>query len=456
MRTNNEDAFIAESIRDGRYVLACVIDGVGGYEGGEVAAQIARDTILEKLQAETNDLSNLMRTALILANEKIYEERSRNAVTASMACVLTLVVADTDNNQFWYAHVGDTRLYLLRDRSLVKVTKDHSFVGFLEDNQRISEQEAMQHPKRNEVNKALGFDPNIGLTADYIETGVSPFLPGDLLMLCSDGLSDLLDNQQMLSILTTARGLQQKTNALIDAANAAGGKDNITVVLVENNKQPLKQKAMRPAVVKKNPRQDLKDKTAQPVAETPEPKKTKGPLIFLCLLCLLLAGAAAFFWSQWQSAKEKNSTAINTLPSQAPPDARELALAASLNSGPVLILTDTLAGTTVLSRSLNIDRDTLQLLGMGAVLEADSLFNEAAFLISPQSRFVLLQDIVLKNFDIGILHRSGALHLKNVRFLNCRVPVRYDPALRDSVYVSGQLGDSLWIATDSLPKQEMP
>ena len=72
-----------------------------------------------------------------------------------MACVLTLAMIDIDNNQFYYAHVGDTRMYLLRDQSLVKVTKDHSFVGFLEDSGRLSEKEAMSHPKRNEINKAL-------------------------------------------------------------------------------------------------------------------------------------------------------------------------------------------------------------------------------------------------------------------------------------------------------------
>ncbi len=93
-----------------------------------------------------------------------------------MACVLTCVVAHIKNNKFYYAHVGDTRLYLLRDHSLVKISKDHSVVGFLEESGRLSEEDAMRHPRRNEINKALGFEEDID--ADLIETGESPFLTG--------------------------------------------------------------------------------------------------------------------------------------------------------------------------------------------------------------------------------------------------------------------------------------
>ena len=104
-----------------------------------------------------------------------------------MACVLTLAVVDIEKNKFYYAHVGDTRLYLFRDNTLVKVSKDHSFVGFLEESGRLTEEAAMQHPKRNEINKALGLGVKFSASDDYIETGESPFLPGDLLLLCSDG-----------------------------------------------------------------------------------------------------------------------------------------------------------------------------------------------------------------------------------------------------------------------------
>lgn len=179
MRDNNEDTFIAQTIMDNRLVMACVIDGVGGYAGGEVAAELARQAILSYFSVPSGDINTMMKEAFVVANEKITTEKGRNTQYESMACVATLAVVDLPGNRFYYAHVGDTRLYLLRDQSLVKVSKDHSFVGFLEDSGRLTEEQAMTHPKRNEINKALGFGEGIGLHTDYIETGESPFLPGD-------------------------------------------------------------------------------------------------------------------------------------------------------------------------------------------------------------------------------------------------------------------------------------
>ena len=190
VRKNNEDTFIAERIQQGEFIIACVIDGVGGYAHGEVAAAIARQSILDHFTEPAGDITTRLRTALLSANDRIFDEKQLNRAYSRMACVLTLALVDTENNQFLYAHIGDTRLYLLRDESLIKITKDHSFVGFLEDTGRLSEQAAMRHPKRNEIDKALGFVQPIEKPEDYIETGQSPFLPGDLLLLCSDGLTD--------------------------------------------------------------------------------------------------------------------------------------------------------------------------------------------------------------------------------------------------------------------------
>ncbi|HVF97005.1 MAG TPA: protein phosphatase 2C domain-containing protein, partial [Flavisolibacter sp.] len=196
LRDNNEDAFVAQKLSNG-YVLGCVIDGVGGYEGGEVAAAVAKETVQQALQQPFTDAVVALKEAVLLANQNIITEKQKAGANRSMACVLTVVLADVQSNQFYYAQVGDTRMYLLRDGSLVKVTKDHSFVGFLEDSGRLSEKEAMQHPKRNEINKALGFDGAMQSGDDYIETGSSPFLPGDVLMLCSDGLTDMVNNKDM-------------------------------------------------------------------------------------------------------------------------------------------------------------------------------------------------------------------------------------------------------------------
>ncbi|MBD0284114.1 MAG: protein phosphatase 2C domain-containing protein, partial [Flavisolibacter sp.] len=115
MRDNNEDAFIAEKVLDNRFIMACVIDGVGGYEGGEVAAAIARQTLLQYFSVLSGDVLTMMREAMLAANEKIYAEKLQNRKLQHMACVVTMALADIKNNRFYYAHVGDTRLYLLRD-----------------------------------------------------------------------------------------------------------------------------------------------------------------------------------------------------------------------------------------------------------------------------------------------------------------------------------------------------
>jgi len=235
-RKNNEDTFIAESTANSKFIIACVIDGVGGYSGGEVAAELARESILRRLNKPSGEIIPMIIDCFKLANDRILQEKQNSKEHNNMACVSTLAIADIEHNQFYYAHIGDTRLYLVRDQSLVKLSHDQSFVGFLEDSGRLSEAEAMNHPKRNEINKALGLDMEPGKENDYIETGQSPFLPGDMLLLCSDGLTDMLDSAKIRAIVTANSTLKEKCQNLIEAANNNGGKDNITVVLVQNNK----------------------------------------------------------------------------------------------------------------------------------------------------------------------------------------------------------------------------
>ena len=205
VRDNNEDAFIAKKVLDNKFIIACAIDGVGGYSGGEIAAEIARESIFENFAKPSGDFIAAMKASFVLANEKIFAEKMQTKEHNKMACVLTLAVIDVENNQFHYAHVGDTRLYLLRDNSLVKVSKDHSFVGFLEDSGRIDEAAAMSHLKRNEINKALGFGKEIETQDDYIETGTSPFLSEDMLLLCSDGLTDMVNKDQITAVLVSLK-----------------------------------------------------------------------------------------------------------------------------------------------------------------------------------------------------------------------------------------------------------
>src|SRR5918993_667712 len=245
-RDNNEDIFIAQKVFNKHHVLACVIDGVGGYDGGEIAARLTRDAIIEQLGQVPKDQIAAMIAALAAANQRIFKEKEASRQFDKMACVVTLAIADLENNKFCYAHVGDTRLYLFRDKSLVKITNDHSTVGFLEESGRLTETAAMQHPKRNEVNKALGYEASISLAKDFVDTGESPFLPGDMILLCSDGLTDMIQSTQIIDILSGRGNLKSKAAQLVAAANEAGGKDNITVVLVHNNKLPSKHVVTKP------------------------------------------------------------------------------------------------------------------------------------------------------------------------------------------------------------------
>jgi serine/threonine protein phosphatase PrpC len=311
VRANNEDAFLAEELLHSGFILGCVIDGVGGYEGGEVAAAITKDCIKRNLfNVTAAGLIPRMIGTLKLANEEIYTRKQLDVSLEKMACVLTLVIADVKNNKFYYVHVGDTRLYLLRDKVLVKITQDHSFVGFLEDSGRLTESAAMSHPKRNEINQALGFTSTDTLKEDFFESGESPFLPGDTLLICSDGLTDRIDKEQMTSILIQHQSLNAATATLINAANDAGGHDNITVVLVKNNTEPVKHAIAKPAgrTAVVNPPQNenpavipVEHATQQNVAPVVKPVKTskvRGWVVFLLAVVLLLLGVLA--WMSWQ------------------------------------------------------------------------------------------------------------------------------------------------------------
>jgi serine/threonine protein phosphatase PrpC len=452
VRSNNEDTFIAQPVLNDRFIAACVIDGLGGYEGGEVAARLAHDAILSHLQSNRNeDITSVMKEALAAANEVIYKEKQIGKENEQMACVLTLALADLANNKFFYAHVGDTRLYLLRDNSLVKITHDHSFVGFLEDNGRLSEEAAMKHPKRNEINKALGFDSHIP-TPDYIETGESPFLPGDMILLCSDGLTDMIDNSTITTILHTGKDLPSKGKSLIDAANNAGGKDNITAVLVQNNKTPLQHTATKPAVTIKQ-MDDPNDKEQIVELETPSAvqaavknnkRGSAAPLFgFLGLLIL-----AALVWLVYQNYNNRNETKdANNIAGLKKRNEQEQLFIDSINgtkTNEVFVLNQTGNPPIVITDSIYVNKDSLHIIGNGAIIKSDPTYKGPALTLSAASKYILLDSLIVENFDIGVLVKNQSLHLKNVRFKNCRVPVQQDFMFNDTSVVNGRFADTLF------------
>lgn len=236
IRTNNEDAFVVQNIWDEDHILAVAIDGVGGYEGGEVAAALARDNIVEYLSKYSNgERVELLKQAVIYANNVIFEERKKDLNLANMSCVLTAVLVEVKQERINMAHVGDTRLYQFADGQIHKLSHDHSLVGYREEIGELTEEEAMRHPQRNIIGRDVGSQFLEGDCNNYVETATFPLNHRSTLLLCSDGLCDMVMSMQMADVLSTDLDVEQKANALIAAANKAGGKDNVTVVLVDIN-----------------------------------------------------------------------------------------------------------------------------------------------------------------------------------------------------------------------------
>jgi PPM family protein phosphatase len=226
-RKNNEDRYYVDPDRG----IYAVIDGVGGHAAGETAATVAVDVIRERLERQTGTPEERLREAITLANNEILRLSRSRIEWTGMACVLTVALVEDDI--VTVGHVGDSRLYLLRPGEIRKVTHDHSPVGEREDHGEISEEEAMRHSRRNEIYRDVGSSEKEPDDPGFIEIETFPMPPDGLLLLCSDGLTDLVSSTAIRAgVERYAPDFDGAINALIGAANAAGGKDNITVVIV--------------------------------------------------------------------------------------------------------------------------------------------------------------------------------------------------------------------------------
>ncbi|MFZ4859442.1 MAG: Stp1/IreP family PP2C-type Ser/Thr phosphatase [Desulfuromonadaceae bacterium] len=225
-RSNNEDAFVI--LANERY--CSVADGMGGAAAGEVASKIFVDTVLELFSDITSqseqEVDSTIREAFLQGNERIILSAKANPSYEGMGCTAE-VIAFFDE-RYTIGHVGDSRTYLFRGGELSQITKDHSYVQHQVDQGLISAEEARTHTMKNVVLRALGIDESLSL--DIIRGRV---LPGDIYLLCSDGLSDMLSDSTIVDVLETSFVLEQKVDMLIKGAIAAGGKDNVTVVLCQ-------------------------------------------------------------------------------------------------------------------------------------------------------------------------------------------------------------------------------
>ena len=230
-REMNQDAYYASQPSDtvGLYIVA---DGMGGYNGGEVASTIAvtaAKNYIESNFAETEHtkekLQELVKNAIEYANMLVYEKSKEIPELVGMGT--TIEVALVHNNRVYVGHIGDSRIYRIRKNFIRKLTTDHSYVEKLVKDGKISREEASHHPKKNMLTKALG-------CTSFVEPDVSVkgFLKDDILVLTSDGLTNMVTDKEIYDEITN--NIDIATDKLIDKANEAGGLDNITVIIVLN------------------------------------------------------------------------------------------------------------------------------------------------------------------------------------------------------------------------------
>lgn len=234
IRKANEDTFCARKIWSDKYLLLLVVDGCGGYEGGEVASKVARAAIMDYLAMPNNDIRlEQLKQSVITANNKVVAMRETSPQLANMGCVLTAAVLDIENGLLFISHVGDTRCYVFDGRELKKITRDHSFVGELEDSGYLTETEAMNHPSRAIIDRMIG-DEKHSLFDSFVDATIVSLDVNYQILVCSDGLTDYVTSNEIKSVLTRNVAVEEKVSSLVDLANRKGGYDNITVVLATN------------------------------------------------------------------------------------------------------------------------------------------------------------------------------------------------------------------------------
>jgi PPM family protein phosphatase len=217
-RRRNEDSYVLEP------PLFAVADGMGGAQAGEVASRLAAAVFREYHDADELDPEARLAAIIQEANRRIYERGQTDREASGMGTTITAALVGDE----WIAigHVGDSRLYRVRSGELEQLTEDHSLVADLMRSGRLTPEEAESHPQRSVITRALGTDPEVD-----VDTFVVDAEPGDVFLLCSDGLTTMVGHEDILLTLEGSQGLQAAAKALVKAANRGGGEDNITVVL---------------------------------------------------------------------------------------------------------------------------------------------------------------------------------------------------------------------------------
>ena len=282
-RRQNEDAYVCEP------PLFAIADGMGGAQAGEVASGLAA-AAFEEVAAAIHGEDGVA-TLVRAANARIFERAVHDPTVAGMGTTATVAVVDESAGTVTLAHVGDSRAYRYRRGALEQLTTDHSLVGELVRSGRLTEDEAAVHPHRSVITRALGTDADVEVDTLTVEV-----VPGDLVLLCSDGLSAMVRDEEIARVLeATGAAPREAGEALIAAANAAGGEDNVTVVLFELLSEALPEPEST-EVLDATSQAEPDDVTVEDVRKHGAGRGSRWPALLL-LLVILAVAAFVLWWS---------------------------------------------------------------------------------------------------------------------------------------------------------------
>jgi PPM family protein phosphatase len=296
-RRHNEDAYVCEP------PLFAVADGMGGAQAGELASNLAAAALRD--EGSRGGGEERVDELIQEANRRVYERQTQDSSATGMGTTMT--VALVEDGHVAIGHVGDSRAYLIRDRRLEQLTEDHSLVAELVRSGKLSPEEAEAHPQRSVITRALGTDPDVDVDTFSVETR-----PGDLFLLCSDGLTSMVDDETILREVERNRSdLGATAKALVRAANKGGGDDNITVVFFEigdgaKTGDTARMVTLPPVEADEEATLDEHDGVPAILAEEPERPRDeshRGRGVLLALLALvIIVGVCGFAaWGLWRS-----------------------------------------------------------------------------------------------------------------------------------------------------------
>jgi PPM family protein phosphatase len=285
-RRHNEDSYVVQP------PLFAVADGMGGAKAGEVASGLAAAAV----QEIENEESGEARVAALIeeANRRVFTRASEDRDASGMGTTMTVALVEDDHVAI--GHVGDSRAYLIRDGRLEQLTDDHSLVAELVRSGKLTPEEAESHPQRSVITRALGTEADVDVDTFSVEAAA-----GDLFLLCSDGLTTMVDDQTILDAVERHRpNLADAAKALINAANRGGGEDNITVVFFEvaGAEHERSDETEDTVVTRALPddEETLDEADEHPTIEVLEEKRRGRLLPILAALAALLIIAAAVLW----------------------------------------------------------------------------------------------------------------------------------------------------------------